>query len=218
MPLTDLDVANLGITKAGGRAIGSFDENTPLAELAARRYPHRREEMLSRHRWTFAKSVVQLARIATPTGCPLTYAYARPAGLVGNIWDYRIDAARDALKADCLQLADYIASEDAAVWVEFTGSPAEARWPRPFVELVACVFAIDVANARLKASQARDLTIEAFGNPEDAQDGGLLLVAKQADGVDAPKRTLGYEGGGPLVAVRGGGCSPFDDPRWQGPD
>lgn len=205
MPQTDLDVCNLAITtKASGEAIASFTQNTPLASMCARAYPQKRSELLAAHRWVFAKRVVQLTRIATPAGCPYTYAYAYPSGRAGEFWDFRVGADPTSCKVSVLQLEAYIASEDATVWAEFTGDTSEASWPPYFTALVACAFGVDVARACMRRSLADDLLIEAFGNPEDHADGGLMLKAKQLDSVNAPKRSLEYDNGGPLVAARSG--------------
>lgn len=204
--LTDLDIVNRAIVKAQGAEIGSLDQNVPLAALAKRQYRAKADEMLSRHRWVFAKTVAQLSKLATPpAGGPRAYAYARPADLVGNIFDYRLDARDDAIKADVLQMGDYLWSDSDGVWVEYTARVPEAVWPPWFQQLVVCAFAIDVANARKRRNLAVDLTVEAFGSPEENGQGGLLLAAEMADSQDAPPRQMQWRNGGALVEARFGG-------------
>lgn len=215
MPQTDLDVCNLAIvTKAGGEAIGSFDENTPLAQMCLQSYPQKRRELLSAHRWTFAKRLVQLTQITPPTGCPYTYAFAKPAGTVGQIYSFRQAPDPTSLKVAVLQMGDYIAAQDATVWAEFTGEASEADWPPYFTALVACAFGVDVARACLRRTLADELLVEAYGNPEDHADGGLMLEAKQLDGVNAPQRALGYQDPGPLVSARFGCDTPSALQAW----
>lgn len=214
--VTDLDIANRGIREGGGAPIGSFDQNVPLAALAKQQYPARRAELLARHRWVFAKRVAQLGRVApgsTPAVKLRTYAFTRPNGLVGAIHDYRVGPRDDDPKSDVLQDADFLWSDDAALWVEYTAEVAEATWPPWFQALVATVFAIDVANAKNRRAKAGELTIQAFGNPEEGGEGGMMRTAKMADSQNAPERSLEWRGGGALVEARFEGGTGFNDSR-----
>lgn len=214
MAQTRLDVVNLGISKAGGEKVASLEENTPLAMLAREDYPQVTALMLSKHRWVFAKVVARLTQLATaPAGCPRTYAYQRPVGLVGNVHDYRSGPRDDAAKVSCLQMSDHIASDAAEVWVEYTANRGEETWPPWFVDVVVCAFAEVVANAKQRRLRAQELRIELYGNPEDRGEGGLIGLAKAADSHDAPKRTLEWEGGGALVEARVAGGYGLNDSR-----
>lgn len=213
MAQTALDIANQGIVKGGGAVIGSFNENVPLAVLAQRVYPQKKASMLARHRWVFAKQVAQLQPIVPPAGCPRAYAFQRPADLIGQIHDYRAGPRDDSVKVDVLQVADHLAADTDTVWVEYTRAIDEAAWPSWFVDVVVCAFAIDVANAKQRRTKAAELLIELQGTPEERGDGGLIAIARQADSINAPKRTLEWENGGPLVEARFAGSYGLNDSR-----
>lgn len=214
MPASALDVCNLAIAKAGGELLQALDEGSPLADLCATLYAQTRDHCLGANRWVFAKAVAQLAQLTTaPAGCPMTYAYASPADVVGAIHDFRTGPLIDAFKADVLQLGDYIAAEDAVVWVEYTAQKAEGTWPPWFTQLVATAFAVEVARGMLRREKAAELKIEAWGLPEEGGRGGLMSLALNLDSRNAPKRELQWENGGALVEARLAGGGGFNDPR-----
>lgn len=213
MAQTALDVANLGISKGGGEKIADFAENTSMAAFALEEYPAKRRFLLGLHRWVFAKRVVQLQQIVLPAGAPYAFAFQRPIGLVGGIHDFRQSPDDRSPKVHVLQLADYIAGDDQVVWAEFTADVPEGQWDPAFTELVATAFAEEVAKAKMRASAAANLHVEAFGTPEQGMRGGLMELAMNTDGRNAPKRTLEWEGGGALVEARVLGANGIGDPR-----
>lgn len=75
MPISEVDIANLALTKLGQQPITSFADNTSRSSIMARNYPMLRDK-LQRKRWNFnRKYTVLAARTGVP---PFEYAYAYP--------------------------------------------------------------------------------------------------------------------------------------------
>lgn len=204
MALNDLDVCNQAIAKGGGgEKIDALDAETALGAFCLENYPRKKAFLLAKHRWIFAKEIVQLTRLSeTPANCPMAYAYARPADVAGAFHDFRAAALENSAKVAVSQASDFIASDSPEVWTEYTKVVPESRWEPWFEQLVVTAFAVEVAHIALKRTLAGELYQEAFGSPEMHGAGGLFLQAKQDDSRNAPQRALAYEAGGPLVSVR----------------
>lgn len=205
MAQTDLDICNRAIGRAGGEKIASLEENSPLAQFCAQEYPQKRAFLLGMYRWVFANKVAPLTRLAVkPDGCPLAYGFARPVNIIGAIHDFRTGQDARSDKVAAIQMADFVAADEATVYAEYTANVHESTWPSWFEELAITAFAVDICGQVGKRGQADSLMIKAFGSPEMAGAGGLCLVAMQADSRNAPQRTLAYEGGGELLNARYG--------------
>lgn len=212
MAQTALDVCNLAIDRIAGERIEEIGEETPLGVACQNSYDQTTADLLSRHRWVFAKRIVQLARRAvTPDGCPRPYAFDRPADLVGAIHAFREAASDTAANVDTLQTADYVAAGVAELWAECTVMVPVPLWPAWFLELHKTVLASELALAVQNERLHDKLQMLAFGDVSGL-DGGLLLAAKIADGRNAPQRQLYYDSDGPLIEVRNTGV-PF---TWDG--
>jgi hypothetical protein len=211
MAQTALDICNLAIAEVGGERIDEIGEDTPVGAFCQSAYPATRDWLLSRHRWVFAKQIVQLNRLATtPSGAPMANAFTRPGDVVGAVHAFRDGPREDAWNVPVSQMADYIAADQAVVWAEYTAQRPEATWPMGFHQLVVIGFAEKVARFVMQSSKADELHRKAFGGPQDNGEGGLFLAAKIEDGRNAPQRQLFYDSPGPLIEARfGGGCGPF---------
>lgn len=219
MAFTDLDICNLAIDRVSGDRIDALDEESPLGGFCRVNYPHKREFILSKYRWTFANAVALLSRLdpaANPNEPrPLAHKYAKPGDLVGAVHDWRDQP--DPLKAGprpyVMEAAGHYWSDQAPLFAEYTAARAETAWPAWFRQLVVTAFAADVADFCQLTTKAGQLRSEAWGTPGDDGEGGLYRAARAEDSRLAPPRTL--EGGmsaGPLVEARGGrglGGSPF---------
>jgi len=73
MGISDVDIANLALTKVGANPITSFGDNTANAALFNRTYGMLRDK-LQRSRWNFNRAYVNLA--ASTTAPPFEYQYA----------------------------------------------------------------------------------------------------------------------------------------------
>ena len=204
-----LDVCNLAIARIGGETIDALDEETPLGAYCLTTYPQKKAWLLSKHRWGFATGRAPLARLLeTPADCSLSYAFTRPADLVGAVWSWKGGGGRDAESVYVLPQEKCVASESPTLFAEYTRAVPEAEWPPWFVELVRIAFASDLAAQIQNRSLSADLFAIAFGTPSDNGEGGLLAAARIEDGRDAPQRNLGGWDDGALVMARMGGGWP----------
>lgn len=215
MSFTDLTICNLAIDRVSGDRIDELGEDSPLGAFCRDNYPHKRDFVLGKYRWTFANQVALLARLAVPEGEPMpcAFKYARPADLAGAVHDWREVA--DKQKA---RISPYVMDSGGAFWsdqsplfAEYTRHVPEADWPSWFRQLVVTAFAADLADFCQLRGQARDLRMEAWGTPSMDGEGGLYAQARNEDARHAPQRQLaGGVDGGPLVEARmGGGFSRF---------
>lgn len=206
---TDLDVCNLAVSRIGGEPLEALDESTPLGAYCVANYASKRDELLASYDWRCLTTFAALNRLTpTPAGCPLTYCYAPPADLLGDIRAFRDGSSADACLVRCLVSAVGVASNHGAVWAEYAAAKPAAAWPIWLAQFVAVAFAADLAGRRPDKSLADDLRLEAWGPPELNGQGGKFLAAMQADGRNAPQRTLFHDEPGPLVEARLGGFFP----------
>lgn len=213
MIVTDLTLCNMAIDRVSGDRIDALDEESPLGQFCADNYPHKREFVLGKYRWTFANQVALLARLEPDPDepRPCAYKFARPADLIGAVHDWRdtVDPNAKTRSLYVLEANDAFWCDDATVFVEYTAARPEQRWPVWFRQLVVTAFAADLADHCQRASLARELRAEAWGTPGENGEGGLYATARNEDARMAPPRRLvsGVDPG-PLVEVRAGYLRP----------
>lgn len=206
MATLDLSIVNQAIGRAGGEPIDALNDDTPLSAFAMETWPTKKAWLLAAYRWVFAETFAPLEQLATaPPGCPLPFAFKRPADLSGAIHAIRDGSdVRTACQVQAIQTEDYLAADRAPLWAEYTGGADATRWPPWFTELAIVAFAADVAYRMLRRTLGDEFQAKAFGTPEQNGQGGLMLAAMQADSRNAPQRSLEYASGGALVAARYG--------------
>jgi hypothetical protein len=202
----DLELANRAIGLCGGEPITAFDTSTPLSEFAALEWADTKAWLLASHRWVFAAHFAQLTKLAVaPAGCPLQFAFQRPADLAGAIHAFRNGPdLRTSIEVAAVQADEYIACDWDPLWIEYTRNVDVATAPSWFTECLKIIFASKVAPRVGRRAMAADFELEAFGPPEMNRQGGLWLQAVQADSRNAPQRSLAYASGGALTDARFG--------------
>ena len=78
MPSSETDVVNSAFIKIGESTITSLDDTRKQAQIAARQYPLKRDELLRSYRWNFAVSRAQLAPEAEPPAFGFTHKFLQP--------------------------------------------------------------------------------------------------------------------------------------------
>lgn len=210
MALIDLDICNLAIDRVAGDRIDALGEDTPLGVFCADNYPHKRDYVMGKYRWTFANRVRPLAlkEIAAGETAPMVKKFVKPSDLVGAVHAFRdaADPQRATRTPYVMESDGHFWADDAPLFAEYTAARAEAEWPVWFRQLVITAFAADLADHCQNRGLARDLRVEAWGTPAMDGEGGLYAQARNEDARHAPQRQLaGGVDPGPLVGVRGGG-------------
>ncbi len=95
--MTDLDIANLALSKLGVNPITSFADGTKASNLAARWYPAARDSMLRAHPWNWARVWTTLAQDAA---VPIAMAIKPSPEFQSEI----IFTAMYPLPADCIRV------------------------------------------------------------------------------------------------------------------
>lgn len=209
MKFTDLEICNLAIDRVSGDRIESLDEESPLGAYCKVNYPHTREFILSKYRWTFANAVLMLSRVdpasTSAEARPMAHKYAKPSDLVGAVHAWRDTAEISASRQRpyVMEAADHFWSDASPLFAEYTALRPEHAWPAWFRELVVTAFAANVASFCGQATKARDLQSQAWGTPGADGEGGLYASARAEDSRLAPPRELvaGIDAG-PLVLSR----------------
>lgn len=217
MKFTDLDICNLAIDRVSGDRIDSLQEESPLGAYCKVNYPHTREFILSKYRWTFANAVVPLTRVdpaEDPTQArPLAHKYAKPSDLVGAVhaWRETADISQSRTRPYVMEMADHFWSEAQPLFAEYTALRPESAWPAWFRELVVTAFAANVAGFCGMSTKSRDLQQQAWGTPGADGEGGLFASAKAEDArLSPPRDVFSPFDNGPLVDARFGfGTRPF---------
>lgn len=213
---SDIDICNLAIGRVSGDPIVDFDEDSPLGVFCSSNYPHLRDVLLGKYRWTFLNMVRPLARLEIASGetAVMGCKFAAPSDLVGAI-----HAFRDAADPQAATTTPYVMLVDGHYWAdraplfaEYTAAKPVTAWPSWFKELLVTAFASRVAHHCQNTRLAQILQQEAFGTPSENGEGGLYAQARNEDSRQAPQRTLaGGVDSGPLVGSRGGGGGSYFD-------
>lgn len=210
MTYTDLTICNLAIDRVSGDRIDALGEESPLGAFCQDSYPHTRDYVLGKYRWTFANHVALLAQLAAADGelKPCTYKYARPADLNGAVHAFRdaADPQRARPAPYVLDSGGFFWSDQSPLFAEYTRAVPEATWPGWFRQLVVTAFAVHLAEFCQLTTKARELHQQAWGTPSEQGEGGLYAQARNEDSRLAPQRQLvGGVDAGPLVDARRGG-------------
>lgn len=206
---TDVTICNLAIGRVSGDKIDSLDEESPLGVWCADNYPHLRDVILGKYRWTFANQVSMLAQVALTPGepAPCAMKFAKPADLSGAVhaWRDAADPQRARRAPYVLEANGFFWCDTAPLFAEYTAARPEGAWPSWFRNLVVTALAGPLADHCQRATLARELKTEAWGTPSEQGQGGLFGAAMAEDSRMAPQRQLvGGVDPGPLVGARGG--------------
>lgn len=189
MALTDIGLCARALVKLGAEPIGSFEDGTAEARVAASLYAPARDALLSAHPWNFATAQVALARLADAPAADHARAFELPADFLralsagtaarGRGLAYRIVGRRLHADADSLVLT-------------YVQRPPESAFP-PFFDQALI--------ARLAAEFCLPLT-------ESASRAELLARLAEAEFrrarlIDAQEETPAALEDFPLIGVRG---------------
>lgn len=157
---TALDICSNALMSIGEKAITSFKQGTVPAVLARQLYEPCVQAMLGKHRWSFAKTTLQLSRLTgTPEGGSWDAAYEVPADLlvihrveIGGL-PIRYERYRNVIRCN--------ASLEEAVIMTYARRVPEAEFPpffRDALELeLAARFAFPItAQESLAATKRRE--------------------------------------------------------------
>jgi hypothetical protein len=78
MALSSIALCSNALVKLGAQPIGSFEDPTPEAQVAARLYPALRDALLSAHPWSFAVAQATLPRLAAEPVADFGAAFQLP--------------------------------------------------------------------------------------------------------------------------------------------
>ncbi len=79
MPLSRIDLCSRALLKIGAGVIGSLDDGTAEADVAANLYDYIRDGLLSAHPWNFATTRKKLAVLSSNDDSDLVNTFALPA-------------------------------------------------------------------------------------------------------------------------------------------
>lgn len=82
MALNAISLCSRALLRIGCTPLGSFDDQTSEADIAAALYPHVRDSLLSAYPWSFATAQATLARLEASPVADYAYAYALPADYI----------------------------------------------------------------------------------------------------------------------------------------
>jgi hypothetical protein len=130
-----IDIINRALARIGADKIASLDEESAQAITASDLYPDVREDLLSRHRWSFIKGQQQLARLTVEPSARWSAAYQLPTG-IGNVAavlvndrPIKFDRQDDKILCNC--------EVEDQVFLEYTDDADEERWPSWFCTLIS---------------------------------------------------------------------------------
>ena len=193
MPIDDLHVINQSLSKIGSKPINALDEETSLARQATSAYFARRDMLLGRFPWEFAKQTLKLDQVAETTGNGFDpnehwgngwrHAFAMPGNRLSNPRKILTDPKRPdhPLRRFMIERGRVFADE-TPLWGTFTVGAAPELWTPAFmlaaITLVAADMAVPITQDQRLAEDLRELG----EGPREMQGlGGLVAQAIAAE-------------------------------------
>ena len=192
-----VDLANKALALVAADPIHSLEDDSPVAETLRELIPMVTAELLGRHPWRFARVREQLTLLADP-GDAAVYGFkqrfALPTRVIGPIrglFDQKGEVVRRWSEG-----AEHVYADTSPCWAEGCADVSVSRWPGYFMNLAGHVLAARIAPTPLiqNGELAAYLTSLAYGSRDESGIGGLLQVAREADGSGEPTRTLRVTG------------------------
>lgn len=103
MPVSDVSICNLALTRIGQPKITSLSQGSKAADLCQLHYEMTRDSVLRDHPWNFAQAYAELSRASTTPAFEFDYSYSLPTnclkvirtgfealGYIGDSYTYRI--------------------------------------------------------------------------------------------------------------------------------
>lgn len=183
---SNVDIANLALTKLGATRITSLLDDTKQARAVNAIYEIERDALLSEHPWSFAIKRAQIPATTTPPSFGWAYTYPLPADYlkivqVGDLWAFYDNGDAGAL----------FDVEDSAI-VTDEASPLKLRYVCRVTNpgLFSSTFVIALA-ARLRSGVAEELT-QNLSKKEDAMNDykASIFQAKRANDIERPPQPV----------------------------
>jgi len=154
---SEVGIVNSAGTKIGAKnLISSFDEGTPLANLADNRYAEIRDELLRSHPWNFAVKRAKLARLAETPTFEFDYAYSMPTGWIRTIWIANNDQGDGYI--EYREEDNKILSDEEEIYMKYITQVTDPNIMTPdFRELIAMKLAIEGAISIVNSNTLSEL-------------------------------------------------------------
>jgi len=177
MPVTDVDICNLGLGIIGASGVVSLAQPKSANETrCARFYPQRRDAELRKHRWNFAKRW-QLMSTPDPTAKhpARRYGYVLPT----DPWCLRIiRTAHDGGPVDWDINGRHIFTDwSPGWWLHFIGRPPTAEFDPLFVDVLAASMALVLCEPATQSGSKKDDARQAYME--------AIAAAKAANGFES---------------------------------
>lgn len=184
---TEVQIVNLALGRVGEARIVGFDDGTKAASVAAETYPIRRDGLLRRHRWNFAKARVTLAPLNEALPFGTGRLYQKPGDLLAVIgawasgWgdDRNYTGASDALLVEGTRLV-WPADRLNLVYVRRVENVG--LMDPLFVDVLAWELAVDFATAVANDGEKAMLATQ--------KANAALLDARRANAVETTPEVL----------------------------
>ncbi|MEW6256832.1 MAG: hypothetical protein AB1592_12830 [Pseudomonadota bacterium] len=187
--LEPVTLANEACAMAGANPVQNLDAETSTAASVKLAYDRTQGFMLGVHPFTWAKSTRQLSRRAGAQ--PFTgflYVFDLPADRIGP--PIRVtDDASDPLRSFTSYLleTDTVHASAEPLYAQILYLPPPRLWSAPFRQCFVTALAASLAlSLKRNRTLAQDLTIQAFGTPQERNRGGQMAVAIAADSYATP--------------------------------
>lgn len=176
--VTDVYICNLALRKIHEETISDLSENASCDQL----YPQVRDEMLSRHDWSFATERAQIASTSEDvTGDETLYVYPFPT----TPYCLRVIEVIGALGDWSVEGRDILTAATSPITIRYIARATEDLFPPEFIQAFA---------ARL----ATELAIDSGANPQlmaliDNQLGGPGALWDRAVHADIREKQVGQK-------------------------
>ena len=214
---TKEDIASQALARLGEPAISSFEENTETAEKVKQLYEPTILSLLGRVQWQWASA----RSVLLEDGAKSPENEWRRGFLMPTLRLDRVGNPYRVYNTTALRAREFFEYEIEGKWIltnadviviEYTKRQPESIWPGYFeemaVEALAARLALPITENASKEQHHQQI---AFGNISEMGEGGLFGMAKRADSVGQPSRSL-LDETDPMATARFGGSR--SNGRW----
>lgn len=192
MAFTKIDIANGALIKLRAQTLVTFEDGTPQSDIVKQIYERIIQGCLRSSRWHFAMKKQQLTQLNETPINQWKYSYLLPVDMIKLycVWNSNLTTI---LSVNCIEIFgnNRIYTNEKSLWADYTYRLDESYWPVDFVEFVTAALAAELAMPITGDPSLMQLYWnQAYGNPNENNQGGLYAKAALSDASQNPADVL----------------------------
>lgn len=192
MAFTKIDIANGALIKLRAQTLVTFEDGTPQSDIVKQIYERVIQSCLRSNKWHFAMKKQQLTKLNETPINEWQYSFLLPVDFI-KIYSVYTSNESPSLNTICFEIFsnNKLYSNISALWADYIFRIDESYWPVDFVEFATSALAAELAMPITGDTGLMQLYWnQAYGSPNENNQGGLYAKAAQSDSSQNPSSVL----------------------------